>query len=121
MTLETRNRHYSLVLCSAALFSAVKGGISLDGNSSSYLSYRSARNNAAWTFSDVRGSSVTGKLNEIVMELVSTLTSESVADFALSLSRRIPAIYSYFLHIKRDFYLSIFSSTILKLEIFLLF
>lgn len=42
------------------------------------------RNNIAWTFSDVRGSSVAGKLNEIVMELVSTLTNESVADFASS-------------------------------------
>lgn len=34
--------------------------------------------------SDVHGSSVAGKLNEIVMELVSTLTNESVADFASS-------------------------------------
>lgn len=37
--------------------------------------YRSARAHAtvlsAWTFSDVRGSSVAGKLNEIVMELSS--------------------------------------------------
>lgn len=52
--------------------------------SSTHLSYRSARNDAAWTFSDVLGSSVAGKLNEIVMELVSTLTNESAADFASS-------------------------------------